>query len=407
VTQENGNGGLVYAWDSGALSEALSDIWGAAISHYNAGSPPATTANMWKIGEEITSGTYTGTNLAWDQLRNMADPKDPTNKDKSPNTFYGQFFICATPTGFTAPPMVFNVGCTCIPADVNDNCGVHFNSGVVNYWFYLVSEGGSGADDFGETYNIPVPPATCIQNAGRIAYGAMQRVGGTQGIYNFALQTILVSIEEFGACSDITDRVIDAWQAVNIDYLDIQNNVIVNTVLPSGTSGSITFSAKVKITGSSAIQAPGADVFFRAGEEVLLSPGFHAEEGRDFLATIEPCSILKSLGYSKNNSEEVEIIDASNSKDEVVTDNKTDVRVKVMVYPNPYNDKINIYVDKAGIDEQVGVYMYDISGQLVYSSYSHHTNETININASSFAGMCVLKVVHQSGVENFKIVRSK
>ena len=30
----------------------------------------------------------------------------------------------------------------CLPDNTNDYCGVHYNSGVGNKWFYLLSDGG-------------------------------------------------------------------------------------------------------------------------------------------------------------------------------------------------------------------------------------------------------------------------
>ena len=36
----------------------------------------------------------------------------------------------------------------------DDNGGVHYNSGVQNYWFYLLSNGGSGVNDNGDEYLV-------------------------------------------------------------------------------------------------------------------------------------------------------------------------------------------------------------------------------------------------------------
>lgn len=35
-----------------------------------------------------------------------------------------------------------------------DHGGVHTNSGVLNHWFYLLSVGGSGTNDLGNSYAI-------------------------------------------------------------------------------------------------------------------------------------------------------------------------------------------------------------------------------------------------------------
>ncbi|NIW45715.1 MAG: hypothetical protein GWN30_13480, partial [Gammaproteobacteria bacterium] len=48
-----------------------------------------------------------------------------------------------------------------------DNGGVHTNSGVQNYWFYLLSEGGSGVNDNGDAYFVT---GIGIEEAAQIAY---------------------------------------------------------------------------------------------------------------------------------------------------------------------------------------------------------------------------------------------
>src|SRR6476469_10549374 len=51
----------------------------------------------------------------------------------------------------------------------NDYGGVHTNSGVLNYWFYLLSVGGSGTNDLGTSFSVS---GITIQKAAKIAYRA-------------------------------------------------------------------------------------------------------------------------------------------------------------------------------------------------------------------------------------------
>jgi len=48
-----------------------------------------------------------------------------------------------------------------------DNGGVHTNSGVQNYWYYLLSVGGTGINDNGYSYNVT---GLGIDTAAAIAY---------------------------------------------------------------------------------------------------------------------------------------------------------------------------------------------------------------------------------------------
>ncbi len=100
--------GLVYANQSGALNESVSDIFGAMVERYADGS--VTSSNTWKIGEDAyTPGT------SGDALRNMSN----THASGDPDHYSERY------TG-TA-----------------DNGGVHTNSGIPNFAFYLLSQGGS------------------------------------------------------------------------------------------------------------------------------------------------------------------------------------------------------------------------------------------------------------------------
>jgi len=86
-------------------------------------------------------------------------------------------------------------------------------------------------------------------------------------------------------------------------YLDEgMTNVVVNYPL----SNTALIQANNKVEGSS-IVGNTSDVEFRAGQEVVLKPGFHAQAGSNFLAHIAPCSPMVIPVASKNeNSTEIE-----------------------------------------------------------------------------------------------------
>ena len=99
---------LVYASESGGMNEALSDIWASCIEHFA----------MTRAGSTVPSGKYRpffiGEQIGADYdhpLRRMDDPKQQGN----PDTYGG--------TNWVNP--------VCSPNLVNDECGVHTNSGVL------------------------------------------------------------------------------------------------------------------------------------------------------------------------------------------------------------------------------------------------------------------------------------
>ncbi len=116
---------LVYAKESGAMNEGLSDIWAACIEYFAIKKVDPSLVSVYKpfyIGEQISASPAT-------PLRRMDDPKAQGN----PDTYGG--------VNWTSQ--------NCTPSLANDQCGVHNNSGVLNKWFYLLTVGsgaGSGPD---------------------------------------------------------------------------------------------------------------------------------------------------------------------------------------------------------------------------------------------------------------------
>jgi Zn-dependent metalloprotease len=96
--------GLIYRDESGALNEGASDIMGAVVEAFV---DNQVNADTWKLGEDAW--------LARDALRYMNRPStDGSSRDHYSNRYIG-----------TA-----------------DSGGVHWNSGILNHWFYLLVVGG-------------------------------------------------------------------------------------------------------------------------------------------------------------------------------------------------------------------------------------------------------------------------
>ncbi len=124
---------LRYHGEHGALNESFSDIFGEVAERYMRGT------NDWVLGADFVI------NPNFNGIRNMSNPKDATMTKQQPDTYLGINWY----------------------ASFNDNGGVHTNSGVQNYWFYLLAEGGSGVSDNGDVYDIS---GIGIDKAAAIAY---------------------------------------------------------------------------------------------------------------------------------------------------------------------------------------------------------------------------------------------
>lgn len=166
---------LQYSYESGALNESFSDIFGVAVDFYaNPGS-----AN-YLIGEQVRTNGI--------PFRSMADP----NSLGYPDTYQGNYWYTGS----------------------GDHGGVHTNSSVQNYWFYLLCEGDEGVNDVGDAYHVV---AIGIDDAAAIAYhnltAYLTPTSNFEDARNYSIQA---AIDLFGNCSQQVVSVTDAWHAVGV-----------------------------------------------------------------------------------------------------------------------------------------------------------------------------------------------
>lgn len=194
VVDSNGRGGLQYQGESGALNEGFADIFGASIEFYSVDNAD------WYVGMGVLrDNTYPF-------MRNMQNPKEGRGYARQPNTYKGEFWAG---TGFMDW----------------DNGGVHINSGVINYWYYLLTEGGSGmTDPIMDSQGQIITPAKeyivsgiGLQRAEKIAYHTLITQLGRNSQYADAVEGSLTAAEElFGENSEEYLTVYDAWYAVGL-----------------------------------------------------------------------------------------------------------------------------------------------------------------------------------------------
>lgn len=170
---------LIYSNESGALNESFSDIFGVSIDFYTR----PTIANF-RIGEQFGPGGA--------GLRDMADPKIYQN----PSTYKGQFWVSSK----------------------SDNGGVHYNSGVQNKWFYLLSKGDTGTNDNGIKYKVD---SIGFVKAAQISYKNLTTMLTPLSNYDDArYYSIIAAKELYGDCSKEVKQVINAWNAVGVGNSD-------------------------------------------------------------------------------------------------------------------------------------------------------------------------------------------
>ncbi|HZI09100.1 MAG TPA: M4 family metallopeptidase [Myxococcus sp.] len=203
VTSSESN--LTYSNESGALNEGMSDIFAAVCESWTRSW--ATDADVWKIGEDIWTPATAG-----DALRYMANPtQDGSSKDYYPERYVG----------------------------TSDNGGVHWNSGIANLAFKLLSTGGTHPRSK-TTVNVA---GVGVEVAARIFYKANTDLFTSSTTFAQAKTYTAQAASSLGYAASVVDSVNKAWEAVGVGVTTpppactlLSNGVTVTGI--SGASGS-------------------------------------------------------------------------------------------------------------------------------------------------------------------------
>ena len=169
VTEYSAN--LVYSYQSGALNESFSDIFGESIEKFASGT------NDWLMGDDIGAA-----------LRSMSNP----NAYGDPDTYLGTNWYSGS----------------------GDNGGVHINSGVQNFWFYILTVGKSGTNDLGNSYNVT---GIGMDKAAAIAYRNLTVYLNSNSQYSDARNGAIQAARDlYGADSPEEIANTNAWYAVGV-----------------------------------------------------------------------------------------------------------------------------------------------------------------------------------------------
>jgi vibriolysin len=192
--------GLIYSNESGALSESLSDIF-SAVCHSWANAWTVVNSQTFWIGEQAWTPSTPG-----DALRYMDNPMlDGVSADYYPERYTG-----------TA-----------------GSGGVHWNSGIPNLAFKLLSTGGTHPR--GST--TVVVPSIGIQAAGRIFYRASTDYFTASTTMAQAKTYTRQAAQVLGYSTTIQDAVDRAWEAVGVGAPPASCTLLTNGVTLTGLAG--------------------------------------------------------------------------------------------------------------------------------------------------------------------------
>ncbi len=174
VTQYTAN--LIYADQSGALNESISDVFGILVKQHSLGQ--SATESDWLIGKGLLAADVQG-----QALRSM----------KAPGTAYDDPILGKDPQPAHMQDYQ-NIG--------SDNGGVHINSGIPNHAFYVAATNIGG---------------NAWEKAGRVWYVTLRnRLRASSSFQEMADLTYQVGGELFGAGSLEQQAIRSAWNEVGI-----------------------------------------------------------------------------------------------------------------------------------------------------------------------------------------------
>lgn len=159
--------GLNYSCEPGGINESMSDIFGITIRFLNEPN------SSWYLGDQFNY-----------LIRNMANPNEFNNPD-----CYGGLYWSNCPE-------------------------VHSGSGVGNFWYYLLTEGGEGVNDVGNPYYVE---GLGLVDAGAIAFRSNTVYLTANSKYADWRDLSLQAAQDlFGDCSNQAMQTVNAWYAVNV-----------------------------------------------------------------------------------------------------------------------------------------------------------------------------------------------
>ncbi len=180
-------GKLKYKFESGALSESFSDIFGFVTRNWVTGSTD------WIIGIPETKDSDKR-NLEFPKLFGLHYDNNFNLVLGQPNCYLGDFY-------YDAPYY-------------NDNGGVHVNSGVMNHWFYILSNGKVGTNDLGNNYSVF---GIGIEKSAELTYYNFVNNMQKYSQYDDAMEgAVIASKLLYGECSMEHISTQNAWYAVGL-----------------------------------------------------------------------------------------------------------------------------------------------------------------------------------------------
>jgi Zn-dependent metalloprotease len=338
--------------EAGALSESFGDIFGEVIERNVTGS----------------TDFITGSGIPWNLISH-------TNFNTARRNLVSPASSCCSP--FQGPN-----ASTFGPADPNwidpnsgfDDGGIHFNCGVQNRWFTLLSNGGT-------QNGITVQPIG-IDKAAKIAYLNLRfQLFPSATFQDAANGSTQIAENLFGCNSFELEQTIRAWQAVGL-------NAPNPNIMLFGSPTVCTYSSSTQVTAIEACWRNGANFTWSITSPsntvynyVIYNPG-----NKTFSLEIPPYSTPETVkitvtgtlnGAVQVSSFEVSIIECEYNLRKPGNNNAG--ASQIALSPNPASEFVNLFLPKELIFEQLEIEVYNMVGQKLKEINASGTNNKIDV----------------------------
>ena len=365
---------LNYSGQSGAMNEGFSDIFGTAIEFY----AKPSLAN-WQIGENIGAA-----------FRSMSNP----NQFSQPDTYLGTYWY----TGSA------------------DNGGVHTNSGVLNFWFYLLSQGGSGTNDVGTAYSVA---GLGIDKAAAIAFRTNTVFLVSTSTYaNARTYAIQSATDLYGAGSAEVIATTNAWAAVGIGAAagscnaptGLASSAITTTgatVSWTAVSGASSYAVDYKTTAAStwtsAATATTSTSVSISGLTAATAYNWRVKTNCASTSSAYSAGTFTtgatsgcSTAFEPNETQATAATITSGATNSAAIGSTTDIDYYKIVTTGTSNNVFNL-VGPSGVDYDLTI--YNSAGTSIGSGTGSTATETVTLNNQA-AGTYFIKVIGYNGANS-------
>jgi hypothetical protein len=384
--------------EPGALDESFSDILGTMAAWYTKSNFSTGFSFSYVHGSDVMNGwqdNFTCGSVTYTPAMriNISNPNSSGHAD----TYLGQNYI---------------------PAACNHPSAQRANAGVMDFWFYLLAEGGSGTNDNSNSYCVN---AIGKDKAMQITYYNLCNYMGTNSNFAAARTGSIQAAINLGYTQDEIAQVTQAWYAVGVGPAYAGPFNVTGTIT---NTQSFAYNSAIQVQNYTN-QASSANVTIKSNTQIAFLPNVSVQNGSILNAFIGPTcggngamerpvddpnkgsakiTTTKGLAYDLN--AEANANAAPQGNDKKVKDAAAAARNSMTIMPNPSNGSFVLMLNRdAGLPASIVI--TDVMGKVVKETGTPATYD-LNFDLGNAAkGIYLIKVNYKGETVMRRMVKNQ